>query len=566
MVGRTLKKSASAISDTVRRTFSTKTWEHKEQLHTLTEENKFFLKKVRWQIAIMAHIGFAISFGIRSNFGVAKNRMINNFTDAYGYIHEKEFFWTATEVGMMESSFFYGYAASQIPAGVLAAKYAPNRIFLTGVIVAAALNIATAFALRFHPTTDFVVMFIQSVQGLALGVTYPAMHGVWKHWAPPLERSKLATTTFTGSAVGVMVGLPTGAFLVSHIHWSAPFYAFGAAGVIWALMWVYVAGGSPKTHSYISNDERTYITEKIGEVTVQNMTLTTLPWKNMLTSTAVWAIIICTFCRSWSFFLLLGNQLTYMKDVLHIDITNSGIIAIFPQLCTTIVTLASGQLADYIRASGKMTTEGVRKMFNTIGFTIEAVMLGSLAFVRNPIIAIACLITACAGAGAAQSGFNVNHFDIAPRYASILMGIANGLGACAGAGGLITNTLTINNPDGWKWVFILATSVDAFGIIFYLLFAKGEVLEWAREPEKEETFNEFVRRMSTIVRRLSRRTRASEDSYSRMEDEAKNSSEMIACTPPPTQETNIAGLCIVPEEPETNRVAEKSLKTDRPEV
>ncbi|KIH43363.1 hypothetical protein ANCDUO_26633 [Ancylostoma duodenale] len=49
--------------------------------------DRFFLKKVRWQISILAHIGFAISFAIRSNFGVAKNRMISNFTDAWGDHH-----------------------------------------------------------------------------------------------------------------------------------------------------------------------------------------------------------------------------------------------------------------------------------------------------------------------------------------------------------------------------------------------------------------------------------------------------------------------------------------------
>ena len=29
-------------------------------------------------------------------------------------------------------------------------------------------------------------------------------------------------------------------------------------------------------------------------------------------------------------------------------------------------------------------------------------------------------------------GFNVNHLDIAPRYASILMGISNGVGTLSG--------------------------------------------------------------------------------------------------------------------------------------
>ncbi|EFO20289.1 hypothetical protein LOAG_08196 [Loa loa] len=59
-----------------------------EQLHSISEKSDvFFLKKKRWQIAILANIGFVIVFGIRCNFGAAKGRMINNFTDPFGNNH-----------------------------------------------------------------------------------------------------------------------------------------------------------------------------------------------------------------------------------------------------------------------------------------------------------------------------------------------------------------------------------------------------------------------------------------------------------------------------------------------
>lgn len=186
---------------------------------------------------------------------------------------EREFLWTGAEVGMMESSFFYGYAASQIPAGVLAAKFAPNKIFMLGILVASFMNILSAISFNFHPYTDIFVMVVQAVQGLALGVLYPAMHGVWKFWAPPLERSKLATTAFTGSSVGVMTGLPASAYLVSHFSWSTPFYVFGVVGIIWSLIWMYVSSHSPETHGYISDDEKKQVTEKIGDVAVKNMSV-----------------------------------------------------------------------------------------------------------------------------------------------------------------------------------------------------------------------------------------------------------------------------------------------------
>jgi ACS family sodium-dependent inorganic phosphate cotransporter-like MFS transporter 6/7/8 len=61
----------------------------------------------------------------------------------------------------------------------------------------------------------------------AQGVSYPAMHGVWRFWAPPLERSKLATTAFTGSYAGAVVGLPLSASLVYSFGWAVPFYFYG---------------------------------------------------------------------------------------------------------------------------------------------------------------------------------------------------------------------------------------------------------------------------------------------------------------------------------------------------
>lgn len=51
------------------------------------------------------------------------------------------------------------------------------------------------------------------------------------------------------------------------------------------------------------------------------------------------------------------------------------------------------------------------------------------------------------------SGFNVNHLDIAPRYASILMGISNGVGTLSGmvcpiiVGAMTKNKVRWNKRD-----------------------------------------------------------------------------------------------------------------------
>jgi len=58
-------------------------------------------------------------------------------------------------------------------------------------------------------------------------VTYPACHGIWRWWAPPLERSRLATLAFCGSYAGAVVGMPLSGWLTDGISWQAPFYFYG---------------------------------------------------------------------------------------------------------------------------------------------------------------------------------------------------------------------------------------------------------------------------------------------------------------------------------------------------
>uniref|UniRef100_A0A915BPQ4 Major facilitator superfamily (MFS) profile domain-containing protein n=1 Tax=Parascaris univalens TaxID=6257 RepID=A0A915BPQ4_PARUN len=516
-------ETAESVSARVQNIMARRKSENVEQLHTLAEKpGTCFIRKKRWQIALMANLGFIIAFGIRCNFGAAKGRMINNFTDPFGNNFTKEFFWTPTQLGIMESAFFYGYAITQIPGGMLAAKFAPNKLFGLSIFIAAVLNLFLALALKAHPYTDFIVVSIQVSQGLSLGVSYPAMHGVWRHWAPPMERSKLATTTFTGGYLGVMLGLPLSAYLVSYIDWSTPFFFYGVVGIIWTILWFRISGATPAKCRNISEDERRYIIEHVGHVSSSPATLTTIPWKLIFLSLPVWAIVICNFCRSWTFFLLLGNQLTYMSDVLHLEIHSGGLIGSLPHILMSIVVLSSGQIADHLRSTGKMSTTAVRKLFNSLGFAAEATFLCCLAFITEPTIAITILVLSTGCSGFAIAGFNVNHFDIAPRYAPILMGFSNGVGALAGVSGFALEHLVAKEGTliGWRTSFLMAMCVDIIALISFLVFGTGELQEWAKEEEPQQSMKDIVRRLSSVVRRVSSiRHSKSSMKHSRLKEE-----------------------------------------------
>jgi len=118
---------------------------------------------------------------------------------------------------------------------------------------------------------------------------------------------------------------------------------------------------------------------------------------------------------------------------------------------------------------------------------MEALFLLILAFSRGYTAAVIFLIFAVGFSGFAISGFNVNHLDIAPKYASVLMGLSNGAGTFSGMiCPLLVSYLTRDKKvSDWKQVFIIAACIHIFGVIFYAIFASGERQRWA-DPTSEQ--------------------------------------------------------------------------------
>ena len=114
------------------------------------------------------------------------------------------------------------------------------------------------------------------------------------------------------------------------------------------------------------------------------------------------------------------------------NVAEGSTLNALPHLIMTIIVPLGGQLADYLRRKEIMSTTNVRKLFNCGGFGGEAIFLLVVGYARHKTTAVVALIVAVGSSGFAISGFNVNHLDIAPRYASILMGISNGVGTFAG--------------------------------------------------------------------------------------------------------------------------------------
>ena len=177
------------------------------------------------------------------------------------------------------------------------------------------------------------------------------------------------------------------------------------------------------------------------------------------------------------------------------DLTEGSTLAALPHLVMTLIVPFGGQLADYLRRNNILSTTNVRKLFNCGGFGGEALFLLVVGYTTNKAVAIGALIVAVGCSGFAISGFNVNHLDIAPRYASILMGISNGVGTFSGMICPITTEQITKDHSSmekieseWGHVFLIASTIHFIGVTFYAIFASGELQDWAIDKSGEVNY------------------------------------------------------------------------------
>ncbi|GAA55230.1 MFS transporter ACS family solute carrier family 17 (sodium-dependent inorganic phosphate cotransporter) member 6/7/8 [Clonorchis sinensis] len=466
----------------------------------------------RYYTACLSSLGFLITFGIRCNMSWAMLSMIarhnqtlheqamnhahhhelrhgaggvDHVVDLVGIINvttKPDFYWNAKERGLVDGSFFFGYLVTQIPGGVIASKFAANKVFGVAVGGSALINLFIPWSCKAH---YILVMILRTMQGLVEGTSYPACHGIWRFWAPPLERSRLATIAFCGSYAGAVFGLSLSGLLAQNLGWQSPFYFYGISGMFWFVWWWRVTYERPAIHPTITEAERVYIETSIGDNPNVLEHKIPIPWRQFFLSLPVWAIIVANFARSWSFYLLIMKTPKYFKEVFGYNMAETGFLSALPHLVMAIIVPLGGQLADRLRKNTLSTTT-VRKLFNCGGFGMEAVFLLGVGCSKTTTSALACLVLAVGFSGFAISGYNVNHLDIAPRYASILMGLSNGVGTISGMICPLTAELLTQGgrKEGWTIVFVIASMVHFTGVIFYAIFASGEKQSWAEVPDE----------------------------------------------------------------------------------
>jgi ACS family sodium-dependent inorganic phosphate cotransporter len=150
-----------------------------------------------------------------------------------------------------------------------------------------------------------------------------------------------------------------------------------------------------------------------------------------------------------------------------------GTYSIIPWIAALCVGNLSGWIADALRKRGmSMTT--VRKLLQASAFTLGALPMILLPGAKSPVVAIALVTVALGGVAFGVAGFAVNHLDIAPQYAGILMGLSNTFAQLPGIVGVALTGFIVQATHSFAAAFYLTAVVYLIGMVCYLAMGSGE--------------------------------------------------------------------------------------------
>jgi len=295
----------------------------------------------KWFIVALLSLGMVIAYIDRFNLSVVlaleEFRQLFQLSDAHR--------------GTLNSSFFWTYALLQIPAGWLVDRYGCKRPYALGFLFWCLVS-----ALCGAVNAVWQILTLRLLLGVGEAVVTPASMR-WIRFNYPESRRGLAVGLYmTGTKFGPAVAGPIVVALIQGYGWRWMFVILGVGGLVWLLGWLLA----------VKDDDRQLEREQ-----ARASGAAPVPFARVLTSPAMWGIVLATFSYNYFVYFSLTWLPAYLKERRGLSLQDMGWYTMFSFGGMAIMAAAAGWAADLIIARGRDPIK-VRKAFTIAGFMLAA--------------------------------------------------------------------------------------------------------------------------------------------------------------------------------------------------
>ena len=363
-----------------------------------------------------------------------------------------EFGLSASRVGILLSSFFWGYTVSLFACGWFVDRFDVNRVLALGFLL---WSLATAATGIVH---GFVMLLIaRLLLGMGESVTFPCYSKILARHLPENERGFANGAIIAGMKFGPAVGALGAGLLMNHLGWRLVFVGVGLASLMWLPAWM-----KWRPRGVVALDPAAFAPSVL----------------DILRQPTFWANSAAAFCSAYPLYFTITWLPLYLVHEQHLSIPVMVKIAAAYYTVDAAGALAAGWATDFwIRHGSDVTV--VRKAAMAVGWVIAAVGFFACSSAA-PNSYFRWLIVTGIGLGVGNSGVWAFTQTLAgPQAAGRWAGLKNGL---TNLSGVICPALTGFTVD-WTGHFQLSIVITAAICLLAAtlwVFAIGEVrqVDW----------------------------------------------------------------------------------------
>lgn len=285
---------------------------------------------VRWLVVWLLFAGGLVSYLDRAALSVAAPFLT------------KDLGLDPAQLGIVFSSFFFGYALFCFVGGWCADRFGPKKVFIVSMAVWSLFCGLTATA-----TTVGALVAIRVVFGMGEGPFSTAANKMVGNWFPHGRQATAVGLANAGTPLGGALAGPVVGYIALSYGWRVSFVAIAAIGFVWVVVWALSVTDTPATHPRASAAERALVESGRAPVSAASASSgEAIPLGEILRRPAILATAFAFFGYAYILYFFLSWFPTYLTSARGLSVQSMSLVTTIPWLLGFVGLAGGGFVTD----------------------------------------------------------------------------------------------------------------------------------------------------------------------------------------------------------------------------
>ena len=427
------------------------------------------VKNLRWWVITLIALATVINYIDRQSLSVLWPQIGEELFPDESAFERKQIYANISIV------FVFAYAFGQAIFGKIFDWVGTRMGFVLAIGVWSIATVLHAFAQGLLSFSIF-----RAILGVAEAGNWPGAAKGNSEWFPTTERAFAQGIFNSGAAIGGIVSIPLIGFMSIYFSWKMIFILIGLIGLLWLIPWIILVKAPPKSHPWITEEEREYIltgqrnTAADEESEEEEYNPST---GELLSHKQSWGVIIASAAIDPIWWLFVFWIPIYLNEVYAMDVKSIGIYGWVPYVGAMFGAWFGGLLAQNRIKSG-WDVNKTRKLTITLGCLIMLPALLAMANPGGPTTAVIIMAVILFGFQTAIGNVQTLPSDLLGKKSVGTLAGVSGMAAKLGAVGLTSLVPWLTADGNYYPAFVIGASLAVIAVLaVWILIPKIEPLK-----------------------------------------------------------------------------------------